>query len=201
MPYVFICNSDILIDNLWRKQPWNMKHVSRLLTDSVYISWTCKLKILQILICAAWRVESSQRRSLRWDETTRFPTTSPTTRKSWAWSPCSSRSPGCWAWMTKSCWMSPEQTSSVRSLWVEGKEKLKNPSRFTFVSWAADVMNSFYLLRPQVLNLNGNSLSKVKEISSLTALRHLTISFNKFTRLDDICHMVPRYENNTVPHA
>uniref|UniRef100_A0A3B5A6D4 Leucine-rich repeat-containing protein 9-like n=1 Tax=Stegastes partitus TaxID=144197 RepID=A0A3B5A6D4_9TELE len=39
------------------------------------------------------------------------------------------------------------------------------------------------------LNLHGNSLSKVKEISSLTALRHLTISFNEFTRLDDISHM------------
>lgn len=49
------------------------------------------------------------------------------------------------------------------------------------------------LLCLQMLNLHGNSLSKVKEISSLTALRHLTISFNKFTRLDDICHMVKLY--------
>uniref|UniRef100_A0A3Q2T1F8 Leucine rich repeat containing 9 n=1 Tax=Fundulus heteroclitus TaxID=8078 RepID=A0A3Q2T1F8_FUNHE len=40
-----------------------------------------------------------------------------------------------------------------------------------------------------VLNLHGNSLSKIKEISSLSALRHLTISFNKFTRLDDVSHM------------
>uniref|UniRef100_A0A3Q1F6L8 Leucine rich repeat containing 9 n=1 Tax=Acanthochromis polyacanthus TaxID=80966 RepID=A0A3Q1F6L8_9TELE len=39
------------------------------------------------------------------------------------------------------------------------------------------------------LNLHGNSLSKIKEISSLTALRHLTISFNKFTHLEDISHM------------
>lgn len=42
----------------------------------------------------------------------------------------------------------------------------------------------------QVLNLHGNSLSKIKEISHLTALRRLTISFNEFTRLDDISHMV-----------
>ncbi|XP_030574901.1 leucine-rich repeat-containing protein 9 isoform X2 [Archocentrus centrarchus] len=40
-----------------------------------------------------------------------------------------------------------------------------------------------------VLNLHGNSLSKVKEISSLTVLRHLTISFNEFTQLDDISYM------------
>lgn len=42
----------------------------------------------------------------------------------------------------------------------------------------------------QVLNLHGNSLTKIKEISRLTALRHLTVSFNKFTNLDDISHMV-----------
>ncbi|XP_068615227.1 leucine-rich repeat-containing protein 9-like [Brachionichthys hirsutus] len=40
-----------------------------------------------------------------------------------------------------------------------------------------------------VLNLHGNSLSTMKAISHLTALRHLTISFNKFTCLDDISHM------------
>uniref|UniRef100_A0A8C8CXF8 Leucine rich repeat containing 9 n=1 Tax=Oncorhynchus tshawytscha TaxID=74940 RepID=A0A8C8CXF8_ONCTS len=40
-----------------------------------------------------------------------------------------------------------------------------------------------------VLNLHGNSLSKLKEISRLTALRRLTISFNEFTQLDDISHM------------
>ncbi|KAJ8341293.1 hypothetical protein SKAU_G00335840 [Synaphobranchus kaupii] len=40
-----------------------------------------------------------------------------------------------------------------------------------------------------VLNLHGNSLSKLKEISRLTALRRLTISFNEFTHLDDISHM------------
>ncbi|KAM9354856.1 leucine-rich repeat-containing protein 9 [Pholidichthys leucotaenia] len=40
-----------------------------------------------------------------------------------------------------------------------------------------------------VLNLHGNSLSRIKEISSLTALRHLTISFNKFTHIDDISQM------------
>lgn len=41
-----------------------------------------------------------------------------------------------------------------------------------------------------MVNLHGNSLSKIKEISSLKALRHLTISSNEFTRLDDISHMV-----------
>uniref|UniRef100_A0A3Q3WLU9 Uncharacterized protein n=1 Tax=Mola mola TaxID=94237 RepID=A0A3Q3WLU9_MOLML len=40
-----------------------------------------------------------------------------------------------------------------------------------------------------VLNLHGNSLSKIKEISSLKSLRHLTLSFNEFTHLDDISHM------------
>ncbi|KAJ8411732.1 hypothetical protein AAFF_G00153700 [Aldrovandia affinis] len=40
-----------------------------------------------------------------------------------------------------------------------------------------------------VLNLHGNSLNKLKEISRLTALRRLTISFNEFTHLDDISHM------------
>uniref|UniRef100_A0AAV2JHC5 Leucine-rich repeat-containing protein 9 n=1 Tax=Knipowitschia caucasica TaxID=637954 RepID=A0AAV2JHC5_KNICA len=40
-----------------------------------------------------------------------------------------------------------------------------------------------------VLNLHGNSLSKLKDISRLTTLRHLCISFNEFTRLDDIRHM------------
>ncbi|XP_047249203.1 leucine-rich repeat-containing protein 9 isoform X2 [Girardinichthys multiradiatus] len=39
------------------------------------------------------------------------------------------------------------------------------------------------------LNLHGNSLSKIKEISSFSTLRHLTISFNKFTCLDDVSHM------------
>lgn len=41
-----------------------------------------------------------------------------------------------------------------------------------------------------MLNLHGTGLSGIKEISSLTALRHLTISFNEFTRLNDISHMV-----------
>lgn len=42
----------------------------------------------------------------------------------------------------------------------------------------------------QVLNLHGHGLNKIKDLSSLTVLRHLNISFNKFTRLDDISHMV-----------
>lgn len=46
------------------------------------------------------------------------------------------------------------------------------------------------VLNLQVLNLHGNSLSRFREISSLSALRHLTISFNKFTCLDDVSHVV-----------
>ncbi|XP_049595742.1 leucine-rich repeat-containing protein 9 isoform X1 [Syngnathus scovelli] len=40
-----------------------------------------------------------------------------------------------------------------------------------------------------VLNLHNNSLSSLKEISSLPALRHLTLSFNELTSLSDIAHM------------
>lgn len=48
----------------------------------------------------------------------------------------------------------------------------------------------------QVLNLLGNSLSKMRGISSLRALQHLTVSFNEFTRLDDICRMVKVAKTN-----
>ncbi|TST98544.1 Leucine-rich repeat-containing protein 9 [Bagarius yarrelli] len=37
-----------------------------------------------------------------------------------------------------------------------------------------------------VLNLHGNSLSRLKELSGLIALRQLTVSFNALTHLDDI---------------
>ncbi|XP_051504244.1 leucine-rich repeat-containing protein 9 [Myxocyprinus asiaticus] len=40
-----------------------------------------------------------------------------------------------------------------------------------------------------VLNLHGNSLNKLCEISRLTALRNLTLSFNELTHLEDISHM------------
>ncbi|KAK2853136.1 hypothetical protein Q7C36_008337 [Tachysurus vachellii] len=40
-----------------------------------------------------------------------------------------------------------------------------------------------------VLNLHGNNLSRLKEISHLKALRQLTISFNTLTHLDDISHL------------
>uniref|UniRef100_A0A672ZP59 Leucine rich repeat containing 9 n=1 Tax=Sphaeramia orbicularis TaxID=375764 RepID=A0A672ZP59_9TELE len=40
-----------------------------------------------------------------------------------------------------------------------------------------------------ILNLHGNRLNKLKDISRLMALRHLTISFNDVTPLDDIGHM------------
>ncbi|KAL1791201.1 leucine-rich repeat-containing protein 9 isoform X1 [Sigmodon hispidus] len=39
------------------------------------------------------------------------------------------------------------------------------------------------------LNLHGNSLSKLRELSKLTALRKLNISFNEFTCLDDVYHL------------
>ncbi|EMP30661.1 Leucine-rich repeat-containing protein 9 [Chelonia mydas] len=40
-----------------------------------------------------------------------------------------------------------------------------------------------------VLNLHGNSLSKLRDISKLTGLRKLIVSFNEFTSLDDVYHM------------
>lgn len=39
------------------------------------------------------------------------------------------------------------------------------------------------------LNLYGNSLSKIKEVYCLTALRYLNISFNEFSNLEDISYM------------
>ncbi|XP_029808042.1 leucine-rich repeat-containing protein 9 [Suricata suricatta] len=40
------------------------------------------------------------------------------------------------------------------------------------------------------LNLHGNRLSKLRDLSKLTGLRKLNISFNEFTCLDDIYHLV-----------
>ncbi|XP_076778147.1 leucine-rich repeat-containing protein 9 isoform X2 [Arvicanthis niloticus] len=39
------------------------------------------------------------------------------------------------------------------------------------------------------LNLHGNSLSKLRDLSKLTGLRKLNISFNEFTCLDDVYHL------------
>ncbi|KAK2496178.1 hypothetical protein MC885_000750, partial [Smutsia gigantea] len=39
------------------------------------------------------------------------------------------------------------------------------------------------------LNLHGNSLSKLRDLSKLTELRKLIISFNEFTCLDDVYHL------------
>ncbi|XP_019688632.3 leucine-rich repeat-containing protein 9 isoform X4 [Felis catus] len=39
------------------------------------------------------------------------------------------------------------------------------------------------------LNLHGNSLSKLRDLSKLTGLRKLSISFNEFTCLDDVYHL------------
>ncbi|XP_015205713.2 leucine-rich repeat-containing protein 9 isoform X1 [Lepisosteus oculatus] len=50
-----------------------------------------------------------------------------------------------------------------------------------------------------VLNLHGNSLNKLKDVSRLTALRKLTISFNEFTHLDDISHL-PNLEYVDASH-
>lgn len=52
--------------------------------------------------------------------------------------------------------------------------------------------------RVQVLSLHGNSLNRMKELCGLTELRHLDISFNKFTRLDDISHMVRGVKENVA---
>nr|XP_043908558.1 leucine-rich repeat-containing protein 9-like [Solea senegalensis] len=55
-----------------------------------------------------------------------------------------------------------------------------------------NVARASVLSQITVLNLYGNSLNKIK-ISSLKALRHLTISFNEFTHLDDIS-LMPKLE-------
>ncbi|EPQ12588.1 Leucine-rich repeat-containing protein 9 [Myotis brandtii] len=39
------------------------------------------------------------------------------------------------------------------------------------------------------LNLHGNSLSRLRDLSKLTGLRKLNISFNEFTCLDDVYHL------------
>uniref|UniRef100_A0A3Q1ARH7 Leucine rich repeat containing 9 n=1 Tax=Amphiprion ocellaris TaxID=80972 RepID=A0A3Q1ARH7_AMPOC len=90
-------------------------------------------------------------------------------------------------------------SSLFETTWVEGQDTA--PSNDIFLDQG--VLNMEPVLKPKPkllslddtillnvkLNLHGNSLSKIKEISSLTALRHLTISFNEFTRLDDVSHM------------
>ncbi|XP_043404866.1 leucine-rich repeat-containing protein 9 isoform X4 [Chelonia mydas] len=50
-----------------------------------------------------------------------------------------------------------------------------------------------------VLNLHGNSLSKLRDISKLTGLRKLIVSFNEFTSLDDVYHM-PNLEYFDASH-
>lgn len=41
-----------------------------------------------------------------------------------------------------------------------------------------------------VLNLHGNGLSRLQQVTCMTALKRLTVSFNELTRLDDINHML-----------
>uniref|UniRef100_A0A8C8RA21 Leucine rich repeat containing 9 n=1 Tax=Pelusios castaneus TaxID=367368 RepID=A0A8C8RA21_9SAUR len=50
-----------------------------------------------------------------------------------------------------------------------------------------------------VLNLHGNSLSKLRDISRLTGLRKLIVSFNEFTSLDDVYHL-PNLEYFDASH-
>ncbi|XP_025062921.1 leucine-rich repeat-containing protein 9 [Alligator sinensis] len=50
-----------------------------------------------------------------------------------------------------------------------------------------------------VLNLHGNSLSKLRDIPRLIGLRKLIVSFNEFTSLDDICHL-PNLEYFDASH-
>ena len=42
----------------------------------------------------------------------------------------------------------------------------------------------------RVLNLHGNGLSKLRNLSNMPQLRRLIISFNELTRLDDLCNLV-----------
>ncbi|KAL8168768.1 UNVERIFIED_CONTAM: hypothetical protein K2H54_016478 [Gekko kuhli] len=53
--------------------------------------------------------------------------------------------------------------------------------------------------RITVLNLHGNRLSKLRDISRLTALRKLIVSFNEFTCLDDVYHL-PNLEYFDASH-
>lgn len=48
----------------------------------------------------------------------------------------------------------------------------------------------FSIFFKQVLNLHGNSLSKLKEISKLLMLQKLIISFNEFSGLEDVSGLV-----------
>ncbi|XP_063150021.1 leucine-rich repeat-containing protein 9 [Candoia aspera] len=50
-----------------------------------------------------------------------------------------------------------------------------------------------------VLNLHGNRLSKLRDISRLTGLRKLIVSFNEFTCLDDVYHL-PNLEYFDASH-
>ncbi|XP_078452476.1 leucine-rich repeat-containing protein 9 [Lampetra planeri] len=50
-----------------------------------------------------------------------------------------------------------------------------------------------------VLNLHGNSLTRLKDINRLVFLRRLVVSFNELARLDDLTHM-PNLEYLDVSH-
>ncbi|XP_008066255.1 leucine-rich repeat-containing protein 9, partial [Carlito syrichta] len=68
---------------------------------------------------------------------------------------------------------------------VKSRPKLVSLDDKTILSLAKTSLYSHIVS----LNLHGNSLSKLRELSKLTGLRKLNISFNEFTSLDDVYHL------------
>ncbi|XP_047718223.1 leucine-rich repeat-containing protein 9 isoform X4 [Prionailurus viverrinus] len=68
---------------------------------------------------------------------------------------------------------------------IKPRQKLINLDDKTILSLAKTNIYSHIVS----LNLHGNSLSKLRDLSKLTGLRKLSISFNEFTCLDDVYHL------------
>ncbi|XP_042638021.1 leucine-rich repeat-containing protein 9 [Orycteropus afer afer] len=68
---------------------------------------------------------------------------------------------------------------------IKPRPKLTNLDDKTILSLARASVYSHIVS----LNLHGNSLSKLRDLSKLTGLRKLNISFNEFTCLDDVYHL------------
>uniref|UniRef100_A0A667GUZ8 Leucine rich repeat containing 9 n=1 Tax=Lynx canadensis TaxID=61383 RepID=A0A667GUZ8_LYNCA len=68
---------------------------------------------------------------------------------------------------------------------IKPRPKLINLDDKTILSLAKTNIYSHIMS----LNLHGNSLSKLRDLSKLTGLRKLSISFNEFTCLDDVYHL------------
>ncbi|XP_060475935.2 leucine-rich repeat-containing protein 9 isoform X3 [Panthera onca] len=68
---------------------------------------------------------------------------------------------------------------------IKPRPKLVNLDDKTILSLAKTNIYSHIVS----LNLHGNSLSKLRDLSKLTGLRKLSISFNEFTCLDDVYHL------------